>query len=198
MNEVGAILAAAIGANPLEIVAVMLGLANVGLLVRRSIWNYPFGLAMVSIYAVIFFEQKLYSDAGLQVFFFAIQIYGWVQWAKSRDTQGRVIVQALTPPAALAYAAAALGGALALGSFMAAKTDAAFPFWDSTIAALSIVAQVMLARRLIENWFVWIAVDILAIGLFSVKGLYPTTGLYLVFLMMSVAGFVAWRRAKSS
>ena len=175
----------------------MLGLVNVGLLMRRSIWNYPFGLAMVAIYAFVFFDEKLYSDAGLQVFFFVVQIYGWMQWAKARDEEGLVIVKTLTNDAVAAYAGSAFAIWVVLGTFMKSFTDAAFPFWDSSIAALSIIAQVMLARRLIENWFLWIAVDILAIGLFAIKGLYPTAALYLVFLAMSVGGYFGWRRARS-
>lgn len=197
MTDIAGFVREALGGRAIEMIAVLLGLANVGLLMRRSIWNYPFGLAMVAIYAVIFFGEKLYSDAGLQLFFFVVQIYGWLQWAKARDDEGLVKVKSLTGDAAAAYAGTAVAFWIVLGASMMKFTDAAFPFWDSSIASLSIVAQVMLARRLIENWFVWIAVDVLAIGLFSVKGLYPTATLYFVFLLMSVGGYFSWRRAKA-
>ena len=196
MTDIVDFIRQALGARAIEMIAALLGLANVGLLMRRSIWNYPFGLAMVAIYAFVFFGERLYSDAGLQVFFFVVQIYGWMQWAKSRDDDGLVVVKSLTRAAATSYACAAGLIWLALGVSMMKFTNAAFPFWDSSIAALSIVAQVMLARRLIENWFVWIAVDLLAIGLFLVKALYPTAALYLVFLLMSVGGYLGWRSAK--
>lgn len=182
------------GGRAIEVAAVLLGLANIALLIRRSIWNYPFGLAMVTLYAIIFFEAKLYADAGLQVFFFAIQIYGWINWSRARADDGRVIV-ARAGAASLAYAVAALGAAGALGLALDRFTDSTHPYPDAAIAGLSIAAQVMMARRLIENWFFWIAVDLIAIGLFWAKGLQPTAALYGVFLMMCIIGWLGWRRA---
>lgn len=184
-----------VGERAIEVAAVLLGLANIFLLVRRSVWNYPFGLAMVSLYAWIFFESKLYSDAGLQVFFFAIQIYGWLNWLRARDAQGRVVVQRLGRARALAFAGAATLGAAGIGLAMDRLTDAAAPYWDASIASLSIAAQILMAERRLENWIVWIAVDILAIGLFWSRGLHPTAALYGVFLVMSVVGLFTWRRA---
>lgn len=182
------------GERAIEIAAVLLGLANIALLIRRSIWNYPFGLAMVTLYAVIFFETKLYADAGLQVFFFAIQIYGWMNWRRARDGEGLVIVRRIGPRAGV-YVALALAGTGALGLAMDRLTDATHPFWDAAIAALSVVAQVMMAKRFLENWLVWIVVDALAIGLFRVKGLEPTAALYAIFLGMCVFGYFGWRRS---
>lgn len=182
------------GGRAIESAAVLLGLANIALLIRRSIWNYPFGLAMVTLYAVIFFETKLYADAGLQVFFFAIQIYGWMNWRRARGGDGLVIVTRAGARAGL-YVGAALAGAGALGFALDRLTDATHPFWDGSIAGLSIAAQVMMAKRYLENWLVWIVVDALAIVLFWVKGLQPTAALYAVFLVMCVAGYVGWRRS---
>ena len=195
MNGISEFVRAMFGAGALEGVAVALGLLNVGLLIRRSIWNYPFGLAMVTLYCWIFFHEKLYSDAGLQVFFFAIQIYGWINWSRAREASGLVRVERLSRSDALRFALATIAGWAALGLFMKLNTDAAYPFWDSAIAALSIAAQVMMARRRIENWLLWILTDILAIGLFWVKGLEPTAALYFIFLVMSLAGFMEWRRS---
>ncbi len=185
------------GTRAIEVAAVMLGLANIAFLIRRSIWNYPFGLAMVTLYAVIFFEATLYADAGLQVFFFAIQIYGWINWARARDAQGLAIVARAGPVTGL-YAGAALAGAAVLGLALDRFTDSTHPYPDAAIAGLSIAAQVMMARRFLENWFLWIAVDILAVGLFWAKDLRPTAALYGVFLLMCVYGYVTWRRAEKS
>ncbi len=181
------------GGRTIEIAAVALGLLNIALLIRRSVWNYPFGLAMVTLYALIFFEAKLYADAGLQVFFFAIQIYGWRSWLQSREEDGLVIVRRIGAAAA-GYGMAALIGGAALGAGLDRLTDSTHPYWDASITSLSICAQVMMARRFLENWLVWIAVDALAIGLFLVKGLAPTAALYAAFLLMSAAGFFSWRR----
>ncbi len=81
--------------NPIEVAAALLGLVNVALVVRRSVWNYPFGLAMVALYGVLFFEQRLYSDMLLQAFFFVIQLYGWVNWARAGRFEGGVVVEAM-------------------------------------------------------------------------------------------------------
>lgn len=180
--------------NPLELVAVLLGVANIVLLARRSVWNYPFGLAMVSLYAVIFTEARLYSDALLQVFFFVIQCYGWWHWHQRAD-HGVVAPRRLSMPAlGLTLIAVALA-ALVWGWGMQRFTDAAAPFWDAAIAMTSIAAQILLARRFIQNWWLWIAVDTVAVPLFWSRNLPLTAGLYALFLVLSVIGLVAWERA---
>jgi len=184
-----------VGASLIEKVAVMLGVINVLLIIRRSVWNYPFGLVMVVLYAKIFFDYKLYSDALLQIYFFVIQIYGWWYWLRGRACDGRIIVSRLPAHVWPVYAASALGGGVVLGFLMARFTDADFPYWDATIAVLSVIAQLLLSRRRLESWLVWIVVDLLAIGLFAVKGLYPTAALYAVFLCMAVSGLYLWTRA---
>lgn len=186
---------AMIGERPVEMLAVALGLANITLLVRRSIWNYPFGIAMVTIYAWIFFGAKLYSDVLLQVFFFVVQLYGWAHWLSRRDETGHVIVERLTKKAGLIYAVSAIAGITLLGGAMGRFTDASFPFWDASIAVLSVCAQIMLARRILENWIVWVVVDILAIGLYWTKELQPTAALYAIFLVIATLGFFEWRKA---
>ncbi len=186
---------AMIGERPIEMLAVALGVANITLLVRRSIWNYPFGIAMVTLYAWIFFGAKLYSDALLQIFFFVVQLYGWAHWLGRRDESGLVIVERLSKKAGLVYAASAMAGIAALGGVMAHFTDASFPFWDASIAVLSVCAQIMLARRILENWIVWVVVDLLAIGLYWTKELQPTAALYAIFLIIATLGFFEWRKA---
>lgn len=186
---------AMIGERPVEIAAFFLGLANIILIVRRSIWNYPFGIVMVSLYGWIFYGAKLYSDVILQVFFFVVQFYGWAHWLTRRDEAGLVIVERISKRAALFSAGAAIAGTGVTGWLMGAYTDASFPFWDASILWLSVVAQVLLARRILENWLVWVAVDIIAMGLYWTKGLYPTAILYLMFLIIASIGYFNWRRA---
>jgi nicotinamide mononucleotide transporter len=93
------------------------------------------------------------------------------------------------------YALVAIVGAVALGTLMDRFTDADYAYWDATIATLSVIAQFLLSRRRLENWLLWICVDVLAIGLFTVKGLYPTAALYAVFLGLATTGLVLWTRA---
>jgi nicotinamide mononucleotide transporter len=180
--------------NPIEAVAVALGLANITLIIRRSIWNYPFGIVMVVLYAHIFWMAKLYSDAALQIFFLFVQFYGWWAWAQKQEDDGLVGVERMTNTARTAWVAASVVAAALWGTMMSQLTDAAYPYWDGTIAMLSVAAQIMMTRRLIENWWWWIVVDTLAIGLFAVKGLWLTAGLYGVFLIMAIIGLVEWQR----
>lgn len=184
--------------NPLEIVAVVLGLANVGLLVRRSIWNYPFGMAMVALYFVIFREARLYGDAGLQLFFFVVQGWGWWLWARAGGLSQMVSVGWMDWPARLAGLALVAVASLGIGWAMASFTDAALPYADAAIAGASVVAQVLLAMRKTENWVLWIAIDVLSIWVYIDRALYLTAGLYGAFLVLAAMGLVAWAKAARS
>ncbi|MHA6720832.1 nicotinamide riboside transporter PnuC [Sphingomonas sp. RS6] len=183
--------------SPIEAVASLLGIVNVALVVRRSLWNYPFALAMVSLYGWVFFEAKLYSDALLQPFYFAVNLYGWWNWRRSRMAEGAVIVERLALPARAGWATGCALAAIAWGALMHRFTDAAFPWWDGTIAVLSVAAQILQSRRAWECWVLWILVDLLAIPLFAIKGLWPTTGLYCLFLALSIWGAIDWSRART-
>ena len=179
----------------LEWVAAGLGVLNVLLVVRRSVWNYPFGLVMVALYFFVFFEARLYSDALLQIFFFVVQLYGWVNWVRARTAAGEVPVGWMTARARLLWGAGTIVASLIWGLGMARYTNAAAPIIDAFIAGTSISAQILMARRMIENWVLWILVDVVAVGLYFSRNLYPTSALYLLFLLLSIAGLLGWRRA---
>jgi nicotinamide mononucleotide transporter len=181
--------------NWIEWVAAGLGVLNVALVVRRSVWNYPFGLAMVLLYFFVFAEARLYSDALLQVFFFVVQLYGWRNWLRAKQTAGDVPVGVMTARERLAWTLATLAASLVWGFGMARFTDAAAPIVDAGVAGFSISAQILMARRRIENWVLWIGVDVVAVGLYASRELYWTSGLYALFLVMCVAGLIDWRRA---
>lgn len=179
----------------LEWIAAGLGVINVALIVRRSIWNYPFALAMVSLYFFVFYEQRLYSDMLLQIFFFAVNLYGWWNWAEAKKAAGQVPVTTLSNRARASWVAGALGASLIWGLGMARYTDAAAPMWDASIAGISVAGQILMARRRLESWYFWIAVDLVAVPLFYSRSLYMTSGLYFLFLLLSIAGLIDWRRA---
>jgi nicotinamide mononucleotide transporter len=197
-GEVIEFLLAMLGSRPIEIAAVCFGLVNVALIIHRSIWNYPFGIVMVILYADVFFYSRLYSDALLQIFFLVIQLYGWWYWWKGRGRDGRIVVERATGSYLTVCAVLAVVGSVTLGTVMARLTDAAFPYWDGSIAVLSVIAQFLLSRRRLESWMVWIAVDVLAVALFWTKELKPTAALYGVFLVLAVFGFRTWRHAWQS
>lgn len=179
----------------LEGIATAAGFVCVLLLIRRSLWNFPFAIVSVSLFAIVFRDAKLYSDALLQLFFIAINIYGWWSWSRSRADAGEVVVERLTPIEQVGTLTGMIGLSLGWGAIMASQTDAAHPYVDGTVAMLSVGAQILLALRKLENWFVWIAVDLIAIPLFAVKGLYAASGLYVLYLGLSVWGLRDWQRA---
>lgn len=181
--------------NPLELIAAALGVANIVLLVRRSVWNYPFGMAMVALYALIFWETKLYSEAGLQLFFFAMQGWGWYLWFEAGGADDRVPVRWLDWPSRAVWLMVTAALSLNLGWAMDRFTDAVVPYADSAISGASVAAQLLLAFRRVENWVLWIAIDVAAIALYANRGLYATTALYAVFLVFSVIGLREWMNA---
>jgi nicotinamide mononucleotide transporter len=181
--------------NALEACAAALVVANVALVARRSMWNYPVALVAVAIYGIVFAEAHLYSDAALQGFFFAANLYGWRNWAHSRAETGEVVVERLAAPARRAWAGGGLAVWIGWATLMHRYTDAAYPWWDAALAIASVVAQLLQARRAIESWWLWIAIDLGSVPLYLAKGLWFTAALYVVLLAIAVAGLVDWHRA---
>lgn len=183
--------------SPLEWLAAALVLVNVALVALRSVWNYPFALVAVSLYAVVFYEAKLYSDMLLQGFFFALNLYGWAAWVRARENSG-IPVGWMTERARRAWGAATVAAWLGWSAAMHRYTDAAAPWIDGAIAMLSITAQWLLARRRVESWLLWILVDLIAVPLFVWRGLYATSLVYVVLLGLSLDGLIQWRRAAAA
>ena len=181
-----------------EWVAAALGLVTVFLVMKRSVWNFPFALGMVSIYFVEFLEEKLYSDALLQIFFLVINLYGWWAWSRAPKVDEGVVVTTMSVRARTAWFAATAVAAMAWGLVMATFTDAAAPFVDAAVAGASVAAQWLQSLRRVESWILWIVADVIAVPLYWWKGLVPTTLLYVVFLGLAVGGLLSWRRAASS
>ena len=180
--------------NPAEAIGDLLGIANIILLTRRSIWNFPVGIAMVSMLGYVFFRAHLYSDTLTQFYFFVVQIVGWIAWLRHRQPDGAVVVATSTPRELALYVAATAVTALLLGTFMAHTLHAAFPYWDATVAAASVIAQLMLTWRRLENWLWWIAANLISIVIYPLKGLYLTAALYAFMMTLSVLGYLAWRK----
>ena len=182
--------------SPVEGVAALLILINVWLVARRSIWNYAFGIAGVAIYGVVFFRAKLYSDTLLQVFFLIVQFYGLWQWRRSQRDAGEVVVERLTGTARLRWAAGIALAILGWGWLMHRFTDASFPWWDASVAMISVAAQYLMSVRKLENWWLWILANLVSIGLYAAKALWITTGLYVLLLGIAVLGLARWRAAR--
>jgi nicotinamide mononucleotide transporter len=183
----------------LEWVAAGFGVVNIALLIWRSIWNFPFGIMMVALYIFVFWEKRLYGEAVLQVFFILAQGWGWWLWHKTGgedpDHPDRVPVRWLDNMSRAVWGLATVTVTLNLGWVMHRFTDAALPYADAGITAASVSAQILLAFRRIENWVLWILIDIAAIGLYINRGLHPTAGLYGGMLVMSLLGLKEWVHA---
>lgn len=180
--------------SELEWAAAALVLINVMLVARRNVWNYPFALAAVSVYAVVFYDARLYSDMALQGFFFALNLYGWTNWLRARGDSG-VPVTWMAARDRWLWGVATVAAWLAWSLGMHRFTDAAAPWADGAIAMASIAAQWLLARRRVESWWLWILVDLIAVPLFAWRGLYATSAVYVLLLGISMAGLLEWRRA---
>lgn len=177
----------------IEAAAVVFGLLAVWLTVRQNIWCWPAGLVQVSLYVVIFMSVKLYSDLILHVIYIFLQVYGWYSWKYGGRDHSALPVTSLSPRAVAGWSAIALGGTVAWGSLMGSLTDAAVPYGDAFTTAASLIAMWLQARKRLESWMFWIAVDVVAIGIYWFKALYLTTGLYAVFLVLSIIGWREWR-----
>lgn len=179
----------------LEPFAVAFGILSVALSVRQSVWSWPTAIVNVGLYVLVFFHARLYADMGLQVVYIAISCYGWYQWLYGGERGQGLRVARVPPRQALLLAALGAAGAVSIGAVLARFTHAALPFADATLSAFSLVAQYMMTRKLLENWALWVALDVAYVVMFVAKGLFLTSGLYVVFLVLAVLGHVEWQRS---
>ena len=190
--------AVALTANPLETVAAATGVACVWLAARNAVWNVPVGIVSCGLYLLVFREARLYSDAGLQVAFIVLNLYGWRQWQRRGTAAAPLPITgtgARLWATLLAVAALYAAGA---GYLFARYTNAALPYYDSATTAVSLVAQYLLSRRKIENWLLWLAVDVVYVGLYWQRGLVLTSALYAFFLGLAAYGYWQWRREQAA
>lgn len=180
--------------SPLEVTGVITGVLCVYLAAKNVIWNWPFAIVSVSIYILIFFEAKLYADMGLQFYFLGMNIYGWYFWSrKSKSAEKVPVISITSKEIGLSIIGIILFTAV-LGFILKQGTDAAFPFIDSFCTACSLVAQVLLARKVLENWLIWIFVDVIYVIVYSAKSLHLTAGMYALYLIIAALGYRDWRR----
>jgi nicotinamide mononucleotide transporter len=177
----------------LEIIGVITGLLCVYLAAKNIIWNWPFAIISVSIYIFIFFETHLFADMGLQVYFLIVNIYGWYFWSKKPATEAKTPVIRITQKEILLSGVAIVASTVFLGSVLK-YTSASFPYLDSFCAACSLVAQVLLARKVIENWLLWVFVDVIYVGIYIAKGLDVTAFMYAIYVPIAWFGYVDWKK----
>lgn len=184
-------------AHWLELFGAVTGAVSVALAVRESVWNWWVGIVNNAVYLIVFFQQRLFGDASLQVFFIAISAYGIVRWLTGGTRGGTAPVRRVARAEVAVLAVLLAAGTFGLDRWFEHLNDAA-PLLDAFTTAGSIIAQYMLARKYLENWLLWIVVDIVSIGLYAWKGLAPTSLLYALFLALCIVGFVQWRKAPAA
>jgi nicotinamide mononucleotide transporter len=180
--------------TPLEWAGVITGLACVWLAAKNNIWNWPIACISVIIYVFIFAEGKLYADAALQVYFLITNVYGWYYWSKTKNKNTVRKVSIIQKTEILWSIIAVIGFTTIFGFTLYKKTDASFPFVDSFCTACSVVAQVFLARKVLQNWLIWIFVDIIYVSVYFSKDLYATGFMYAIYVIIATVGFLDWRK----
>jgi nicotinamide mononucleotide transporter len=178
-----------------EILAVAFSLISVLLTIKENLWLWITGIFGVLFYALVFWQEKFYAQMGLQVFFIGLQIYGWNQWLRGGTNKNRIPISRPSVQLNTLLFVVAIAGTWVM-TFLLARLvgDASLPFWDALITVLSLIAQWMLAKKYLENWLVWITVDLISVGVYWYQGLRPSALLYTVFLVLAILGFFEWKK----
>jgi nicotinamide mononucleotide transporter len=179
----------------LEIVSFTLALVMVILNIRQSPWAWLFSITSAALYAIVFYGSKLYGDMSLQFFFIAVSLWGWYQWLFGGVSHHGVQVSRLTHKGWLYVALAWLLGFVAIAAFLRLFTDTDVPHIDAFLTAGSLVGQLLLSRKKLENWHVWIGIDLIYIGLYIHKHLYLTALLFSLFVVLAAVGLRTWKKS---
>lgn len=191
----------------LEFFGTVLNIITVWLCARKSVWNWPIGIAAVVLFGVLFYQIQLYSDFLEQVYYFLTGFWGWWVWSRlgkgSKDEGGAETISRNTLGENAAWGVALVIGTLVLGAFMA-RIDTIFPQWfpeaasfpylDAFTTVASFIAQILLIRQRLENWYLWIAVDIIGVWLYYEKEVKFVSVLYFIFLIIATSGLIRWQR----
>ena len=178
----------------LELVAVVTGFACVWLAARESIWNFPVAIVSCLLYVFVFSQTRLYADCGLQFFFIALSGYGWYEWLYGGRGDSALAVTHTSSREWLVSAGFVLFFTLGFGYYLRHSTDAALPYVDSFTTAGSLVAQYLLTRKRLENWLLWLLVDLVYVPLYWYKNLYFSSLLFALYLALAAYGYWEWRR----
>ncbi len=182
--------------NKIELLGAILGILYIRFSIRQNLLTWPTGLLTSLLYIVVFFKSGLYAAMGLQVYYVAISIYGWYFWLKGENANNKSLLPVQLVKKKLWFK---IGGVSILIYsvilFILIKySDSNVPYLDSLTTSLSIVATWMLAKKYIENWIIWIFVDIVSTGLYIYKSLWPTVILFMVYTVMAFFGYFEWKK----
>lgn len=184
-----------VATTPLELISFVLSVLTVLLNIRQNHWAWLLAIVSSATYGVVFFNARLYGDCGLQLVFIVVSVWGWYSWLRGGLKHQPLRVTGLERGGWIASLAGWAAGFALLAWFLKTWTNTDVPNADAFLTAGSLVGQVLLSRKKVENWHAWIVVDVLYVGLYAYKGLVFTAVLYALFVLMAVAGLRAWRRA---
>ena len=183
------------GTSCAELAGSLILAVNVYLVTRENIWNWPVAIVGSAFYIVVFSGAGLYSDMGLQVVYIVLSFYGWYHWLRGgTHNQSLSVTRTSAREAGWLLVAAVIGWTIMFG-ITHNIAGVALPKLDAALVAASLAAQWMMTRKLLESWVVWIVVDVAYIGTFIYKHLNVTAGLYFVFLILSILGYIEWTRS---
>jgi len=177
----------------IEISGFIFGIAGVWLTLRGNIWCFPVGLVNVALSLFLFWEQKLYSDVIQQAVYIVLLIYGWHNWLNI-NSKNKKIISNTSSKMWLALSISGILVAISMGSFFHYFTDADVPYLDASATSLSFIAQFLIARKKIENWLIWIVVNIMYVGIYLNKELYLYALLFTVYFILAVMGYREWKK----
>lgn len=180
----------------IEIFGVLTGLVYVYLEIKENIWLWPVGILTSAFFIIVFFDSKFYADMGLQFYYLVVSIYGLIIWITKKDIDhSEIKIRNIRKIELIKYSIGTVLIYNIIYYILIKFTDSPLPVWDSFTTALSIVATFMLAHKIIEQWWVWVIVNIVSLGLYIYKELYLTAFLFIVYAVMAVVGYIEWRKS---
>lgn len=183
--------------NWLELFGVVSTIVYLTLSIRQSIWLWPLGALSSGLYIAVYFVNKFYADMGLQVYYLIISIYGFIAWKMHKEQKGEELrICSPTSKQWIMLSLATIAIFIFLHWLLSTFTDSPIPTGDAVTTALAITATWMLTRKMIEQWLIFIVADGVSAVLYSTKEMYLTTGLYVIYTIMAIAGYVKWRKAR--
>lgn len=181
-----------------ELVAVLSSLAYVVLAARGSLWCWPAALVSTILYTAIFYDVYLWSDSALQIYYFFMAIYGWINWQKNKNIsaseKNKLPIVVLSLPYHIKAIVILSGLSWLLGLLMATYTPTHFPYLDATTTVFALFATYLVTQRVLENWLYWIVIDAVSIYLYQAKGLTPTAVLFVLFVGLASYAYFNWSK----
>lgn len=173
-------------------------LVSIWLATKEHVAYYPTGIVSVVLYTWMYFTARLYAESGLQLVWLALMIYGWYEWLHGGAGHGELPVSRTPPRMRIVAVVAGAVLTAAIAAVQHRYTNNPAPLVDSSIAAWSIVAQWMTARKWLGNWPLWTAINVAAVALYLNRALYVTAALYVGLFALGIKGWVDWRRSLAS